>query len=39
MAKPKSAIWANAEFMTQADVSKMERNDLYQKIRFARSTG
>jgi hypothetical protein len=39
MANPKSAILANAEFLTQADVSKMERNDLYEEIRFARLTG
>jgi signal transduction histidine kinase len=32
---PLTAILANAEFLTQADISEMERNDLYHEIRCA----
>ena len=32
---PLTAILANAEFLTQADISEMERNDLYHEIRGA----
>jgi signal transduction histidine kinase len=32
---PLTAILANAEFLTQAEVSEMERNDFYQEIRCA----
>src|SRR3984885_1095830 len=32
---PLTAILANAEFLTQADISEMERNDLYEEIRSA----
>jgi signal transduction histidine kinase len=32
---PLTAILANAEFLTQADMSEMERNDLYHEIRCA----
>src|ERR1700733_2358328 len=32
---PLTAILANAEFLTQADISEMQRNDFYQEIRSA----
>jgi signal transduction histidine kinase len=32
---PLTAILANAEFLTQSDLSEMQRNDFYQEIRFA----
>jgi signal transduction histidine kinase len=32
---PLTAILANAEFLTQADISEMQRNDLYLEIRSA----
>ena len=32
---PLTAILANAEFLTQANISEMQRNDLYQEIRCA----
>ena len=32
---PLSAILANAEFLTQTDISKTERNELYQEIRWS----
>src|SRR5271156_2887843 len=32
---PLTAILANAEFLTQSDLSEMERNDFYQEIRWA----
>jgi signal transduction histidine kinase len=32
---PLTAIQANAEFLTQSDISQMERNDFYQEIRCA----
>jgi signal transduction histidine kinase len=32
---PLTAILANAEFLAQADISEMERNELYQEIRCA----
>jgi signal transduction histidine kinase len=32
---PLTAILANAEFLTQTDISEMERNDLYHEIRCA----
>ncbi|MGC2398503.1 MAG: HAMP domain-containing sensor histidine kinase [Acidobacteriaceae bacterium] len=32
---PLTAILANAEFLTQADISEMERNELYHEIRCA----
>ena len=32
---PLTAILANAEFLTQANISEMQRNDLYEEIRSA----
>jgi signal transduction histidine kinase len=32
---PLTAILANAEFLSQADISEMQRNDFYQEIRSA----
>lgn len=32
---PLTAILANAEFLTQSDISEMERNEFYQEIRWA----
>jgi FixJ family two-component response regulator/nitrogen-specific signal transduction histidine kinase len=32
---PLTAILANAEFLTQANISEMQRNDFYQEIRWA----
>jgi signal transduction histidine kinase len=32
---PLTAIQANAEFLTQSDISQMEKNDFYQEIRCA----
>jgi signal transduction histidine kinase len=32
---PLTAILANAEFLTQPDISEMERNELYHEIRCA----
>jgi signal transduction histidine kinase len=32
---PLTAILANAEFLTQADISETERNELYQEIRWS----
>ena len=32
---PLTAILANAEFLTQANISQMQRNDFYQEIRSA----
>jgi signal transduction histidine kinase len=32
---PLTAILANAEFLTQADISERERSDLYHEIRYA----
>ncbi len=33
--QPLTAILANAEFLSQADISEMQRNDFYQEIRCA----
>ena len=32
---PLSAILANAEFLSEADISQTQRNDFYQEIRSA----